>query len=399
MQTERTPGRRGVLLLLVVLLAAAWLGWAIYQRLQATQAGTREKGAKPPVPVEVATIERGPIALQRTFTGTLEARAEFVVAPKVSGRVERLNLDLADPVSRGQVVAVLDDAEYVQAVARAEADLEVARASKAEADSLLQIADRELKRIDELRGRGVSSESQRDVAKAEQLAKQAQVKVTRARIASAEADLAAARIRLGYTQVTADWRGGSERRVVAERYVDEGQTLAANAPLLRIVELDPITAVFFVTERDYARLRAGQSADIATDAFPGDSFSGTIERIAPVFLESTRQARVELRIDNPDLRLKPGMFARATVTLQRVADAVTVPQQALTSRDGRDGVFLVGGDGETAVWHAVQPGILQAGRVQLIGAELAGRVVTLGQQLLEDGAPLRVSADRSAADR
>ena len=272
-------------------------------------------------------------------------------------------------------------------------------ASKAEADSLLQIADRELKRIDELRGRGVSSESQRDVAKAEQLAKQAQVKVTRARIASAEADLAAARIRLGYTQVTADWRGGSERRVVAERYVDEGQTLAANAPLLRIVELDPITAVFFVTERDYARLRAGQSADIATDAFPGDSFSGTIERIAPVFLVSTRQALVELHIDNPDLRLKPGMFARATVTLQRVADAVTVPQQALTSRDGRDGVFLVGGDGETAVWHAVQPGILQAGRVQLIGAELAGRVVTLGQQLLEDGAPLRVSAERSAADR
>ena len=149
--------------------------------------------------------------------------------------MEQLNVDLADSVTRGQVVAVLDDAEYVQAVARARADLEIARASNAEAHSLLKIAERELKRIDQLRERGVSSESQRDAAMAEQLAQQALVKVTKAQIASAEADLEAARIRLGYTQVTAGWHGGNEQRVVAERYVDEGETVAANAPLLRIV--------------------------------------------------------------------------------------------------------------------------------------------------------------------
>ncbi|MCA8963137.1 MAG: biotin/lipoyl-binding protein, partial [Planctomycetes bacterium] len=143
--------------------------------------GVAVKAKKPPVPVEVAVIEHGPIELQRTFTGTLEARAEFVVAPKVAGRVEQIDLDLADEVTRGQIVALLDDAEYVQAVARAQADLEITRASNIEADSLLQIAERELSRIDDLRGRGVSSESQRDVAKADQLAKQAQVKVTTAR--------------------------------------------------------------------------------------------------------------------------------------------------------------------------------------------------------------------------
>ncbi len=377
--------------LMLLLGAGGMLAWSIYQKLADTAEQTARKTDSLPVPVEVAAIERGPIELRRIFTGTLQARAEFVVAPKVGGRVEQLNLDLADAVTRGQVVAELDDAEYVQAVARARADLEVARANNAEAASLLQIAERELQRVDDLRDRGVSSASQRDAAKAEQLAKQALVLVTGAQIARAEADLEAARIRLGYTQVTAGWRGGSERRVVAERYVDEGETVAANAPLLRIVELDPITAVFFVTERDYARLRTDQSATLSTDAFPGQRFSGTIARIAPVFREATRQAKVELRVANPELQLKPGMFARATVVLDRVADAIIVAAEALTKRDGREGVFLVNGDGTSVAWHEVQPGIRQDGRVQLTGEPLSGRVVILGQQLLDDGKPIRIA--------
>jgi len=391
------PGRKSLFLILFLCAAGILLAWGIHQRLEATKQGPGARAGKQPVPVQVAAVEQEAIELLRTFTGTLEARAEFLVAPKVGGRVEQLNLELADAVTRGQVVAVLDDAEYVQEVARAQADLEVALASNAEASSLLTIAERELKRNDELRGRGVSSESQRDVAKAEQLAKEAQVNVTKARIASAEADLGAARIRLSYTQVTADWRGGQERRVVAERYVDEGETVAANAPLLRIVELDPLTAVFYVTERDYAHLRPGLAGTLSTDAFAGEVFSGEIERVAPVFRESTRQARVEMRVANPELRLKPGMFARATVMLDRVEQAVIVPEQALTTRDGRDGVFLVDADRSSAIWREVKPGIRQGGRVQLSGIEPGGQVVTLGQQQLNDGSPIRVVDDKAAS--
>jgi RND family efflux transporter MFP subunit len=206
----------------------------------------------------------------------------------VSGRIEQLSADLADIVTRGQLVAKLDDAEYVQALAQAEAGLAVAKANLSEAESLLKIAERELERLDKLRERGVSSESQRDAAKADQLAKQAHVQVTTAQVTRARAELETAHIRLGYTEVTAGWRGGDDRRVVAERYVDEGETVSANAPLLRIVELDPITAVFFVTERDYALLQPGQSAVLSTDAYPDESFQGRITRIAPVFRESTR---------------------------------------------------------------------------------------------------------------
>lgn len=379
----------------VLAVAVAVVASLVHGRLQdiVNEPLHGDKKVAQAAPVEVAAIERGPIALQRTFTGALEAQAEFVVAPKVSGRIEQLRVDLADTVIRGQVVALLDNDEHLQALAQAQADLAVAKANLAEAESLLTIAERELQRVDQLRGRGVISESQRDTAKAEQLAKQAHVEVTQAQVTRAQAELETARIRLGYTQVTAGWRGsGSERRVVAERYVDEGETVAANAPLLRIVELDPITAVFFVTERDYALLHPDQRALLKTDAYPGESFHGHIARIAPVFRETTRQARVELRVDNPELRLKPGMFVRVTVVLKRVAEATIVPEEALATRDGRSGVFVVAGDGKRVTWREVQVGIRQGGRTQVMGDGLAGQVVTLGQQLVDDNSPVSITA-------
>jgi RND family efflux transporter MFP subunit len=343
-----------------------------------------------PVPVETAPIERGAIARRRIFTGTLEPQAEQIVSPKIAGRIEQIEVDLADAVTRGQVVAQLDNAEHVQAVAQAQADLAVAEANLAEAKSLLTIAERELERVEQLSKRGVSSESQRDIAKADQLAKEAHVAVTRAQVTRAQAALATARIRLGYTEVAASWRGGADARFVAERYVEEGETVSPNEQLFRIVELDPITAVFFVTERDYALLAPEQPAALRTDAFPGEVFEGRIVRIAPVFREATRQARVELTVENPDLRLKPGMFIRAEVVLEQVADATIVPEPALTTRDGEQGLFVLAEDGESVVWRPVRVGIREEQRVQVTAEGLDGRVVTLGQQLLDDGSPVLV---------
>lgn len=106
-------------------------------------------------PVEVVAIERGPIFLFRTFNGTLAAQAKFMVAPKVSGRVERLALNLADTVKRGQVVAELDNGEYIQAVALAKADLTVTKANLVEAISALEIGNREFERVKTLKKEGL----------------------------------------------------------------------------------------------------------------------------------------------------------------------------------------------------------------------------------------------------
>ena len=380
-----------ILVVTVLLIgAAAGLGWLIFDYSQ-DRAGTRESGkASRPVPVEVARIQRGTIALQRTFSGELEALAEFVVAPKISGRVKRVLVNIADTVKRGQVVAELDNDEYIQAVAQARADLAVARANLSQAKSALEIADREFKRTESLLKRGIASDSEFDAARQDQLAKQAQLKVAAAQVTKAESSLETANIRLGYTKVTAGWTGGDEHQVVAERYVDGGQTVAANAPLLLIVELDPIVGVVYATERDYARLQPGQIVSLITDAYPGEQFTGRIDRIAPIFLKSSRQARIEMIIDNPQHRLKPGMFIRAIVELARVPEAVIVPEQALTIRDDSSGVFIVSEDGRSVVWREVKIGIRENGRVQVDGEGLSGRVVILGQQLLKDGSAITI---------
>ena len=386
----KSGGPKIFILMVLLIGAAAGLGWLIFGQFQERAATSKSGRALRPVPVEVAQIQRGPIALQRTFSGELEALAEFVVAPKVSGRVERVIVNIADTVKRGQVVAELDNDEYVQAVAQAQADLAVARAKLSEAKSALEIANREFKRTESLLKRGIASDSEFDAANQDQLAKQAQLKVAAAQVTKAESSLESANIRLGYTKVTAGWTGGNEHRVVAERYVDEGQTVAANAPLLLIVELDPIVGVVFVTERDYAHLKPGQLVALTTDAYPGERNPGRIDRIAPVFRKSTRQARIEMTIDNPQHRLKPGMFIRATVVLAQVPEATIVPDQALTIRDDRNGVFIVSEDGRSVAWHEVKVGIREGNRVQVEGEGLSGRVVTLGQQLVKDGSAITI---------
>jgi RND family efflux transporter MFP subunit len=384
--------RKVWLSLLTILLLLGLIGWLVSTRLPESDGPSNGRGRENrPVAVQVAPIEHGRIERRRTFSGTLQAHAEILVAPKVSGRIEALAVDLADSVQQGQLVAKLDDAEYVQALRQAQADLAVAQANLAEAESLLKIAERELERIDKLRERGVSSESQRDSAKADQLAKQAHVAVTKAQVIRAQAQLETARIRLGYTEVRADWRAAHGQRVVAERYVDEGDTVTANAPLLRIVELNPIKAVTFVTERDYALLAAGQNATLMTDAYPDESFRGRIQRISPVFLENTRQARVELQVDNPQRKLKPGMFVRITLVLAGAEGVKIIPEQALATRADQTGVFLVSPDGKSVVWRPVQVGIRQTERLQIQGEGLEGRVVTLGQQLLDDGSAIRIA--------
>jgi len=376
----------------IFLLVPVLVGWLVFQRLADTeQKSTQQSKAVQPVPVEVATVELGPIEHQRLFSGTLQALTEIVLSPKIGGRIEQLYVEEADIVTRGQVVVRLDDDEHVQTVRQMEAELAVAKANLGEAESLLKIAERELERIDNLRKRGVSSESQLDAAMADQLAKQAHVSVTRAQLVRAEAVLESTRIRLGYTKVAAGWRGVGEQRVVAERFVDEGETVSANTPLLRIVELNPISVAFFVAERDYALLQQGQHAQLTSDAYPGERFSGQIVRISPVFRESTRQAKVELEVDNPELLLKPGMFVRILVTLERAISATIVPEQSLATRNGQSGLFVVTAQGDRVTWRPVTIGIRQGGRVQVIGDGIGERVVVLGQQLLDDGSAISIA--------
>jgi RND family efflux transporter MFP subunit len=387
-------------LLVFTLAVLAGLVFAGRQYFDPENQDAKAQNGKPPtsVPVEAAAVTQGSIHLKLTFTGTLEARAEFVVAPKVGGRIRSLFVDLSDTVKKGQLIAELDNDEAFQAVLQAKADLAVARAKQIETESSLKIAIREFERVIRLQKKGIASDSQYDSAMAGRLVKQSLVEVAKAQVLGADSMLAAARIRLEYTRVTADWPGSDDHRLVAERYVDAGQTISANTPLVLISKLEPITGIVHATEKDYASLSPGQTVSLVTDAYPGDIFHGKIDRIAPIFDKATRQARIELAIANPGIRLKPGMFIRATVDVRTIDNATLVPEMALTSRQDQTGVFVVNEPdknepdktGLTVSWCPVTVGIIESRQAQVTGTGIAGRVVVLGQHLLNHGSVINI---------
>ncbi len=202
----------GRLVVIVIILAAsAWVGWKALV-LASGEAGRRGPvGPDRAVPVEVAPVESGLIRETRVLSGTLEASSRFVVASEVAGRIEHLAADLGDALERGQVIAELDDAEFVQAVAQAEAELAVRRAARDQAASTLDLATRAHERADALRQRGIASESEVDEAVATLKCSRAALAVAEAQVEQAAAALELARIRLGYTTVRAGWSGGCSR--------------------------------------------------------------------------------------------------------------------------------------------------------------------------------------------
>jgi len=210
---------------------------------------------------------------------------------------------------------------------------------------------------------------------------------------AAEADLESARIRLGYTRVRAEWDGDDTERIVGQRYVEAGDTISADDDLLRVVDLDPLRGTVFVTERDYPGISQGNRLRLRTDAYPGEAFEAEVVRIAPVFSEESRQARVEFRVENQDARLRPGMFARVDLVLDERDEAQLIPVEAIVRRDGRDGVFLIGDEGDTARWRLIETGISDGENVEVLGKPLSGSVVVLGQQFLEDGTSVRIVED------
>lgn len=378
------------IILLVLLIGATGLGWEIFTQLKEQKTKSKKSNQeKLPIPVEVAWIEQGPMELKRTFSGTLEAWDELIIAPKISGRIKRLHVDFADTVKRGQVVAELDNDEYIQSIAQAKAFLAVAQANLNEATRALEVAVRELNRIERLRKDNLLPESDFDSAKANEITKEAQLEVTKARLLQAESELEIANIRLRYTQIVADWIGGDNERVVAERYVNEGETVSANTSLLYLVELSPITGVIYVTEKDYSLLKPEQSAFLTTDAYPGEKFPGKIGRISPIFQKNTRQVRVELIVENSEQKLRPGMFVRVNLILKQIPKATIVPDLAITLRNDQTGIFVLQEETQTVQWHPVTLGIQDGERLQ-IREVLKGRVVTLGQQLLNEGVKITI---------
>lgn len=341
---------------------------------------------QPAVAVEISPLQTGLIRDLGQFSGTLIPKSQFVVAPKVSGKLKKLYVNIGDRVARGQIVAQLDDEEYLQQVAQAEADLKVARANFEEAKSALELARREMERAETLHKKGILSDAQFDSVRAQFQAQEAKFKVSEAQVANREAALETAKVRLSYTRIVATWETGSNIRYVGERFVDEGALLSVNTPIISIIEIQPITCVIYAADKEYFRIKVGQDVSVSSSVFPGKKFPGKVVRLAPLLKETSRQARIEIDIENEEGQLKPGMFVNAEIEFGRREKAKIVPFSAIVSRSNSQGVFVADIEKRMAIFKPVKIGIIEGEKAEILEPDdISGYVVVLGQHLLQDG--------------
>ena len=378
------------IVILILLCVVGLLGWRIRKKLSTLRQGSARQPRLVAVAVEITPVQTTTIRDIGLFSGTLVPKSQFIVAPKIAGRLEKLLVNIGDPVNHDQLIALLDDDEYFQQVEQARAEVEVATANVEESLSALNVAEREFDRVRTLRVKQIASESELDTGRAQYSAQEAKYRVALAQVTQREAALNAAQVRFSYTRIQALWEDGSETRIIGERFVDEGEMLKANAPIVSILEIQSLTAVIHVIERDYSQVRAGQDATLTTDAVPGKTFPGKILRVAPLLRETSRQARVEIEVPNLEGPLKPGMFIRVQIQFAQHDDATVIPMAALAKRRGQQGVFVADRQNMKARFVPVTLGIINKGLAEVVSPPLSGGVVTLGQHLLEDGSAIRL---------
>ncbi|MDR1933094.1 MAG: efflux RND transporter periplasmic adaptor subunit [Spirochaetales bacterium] len=353
------------------------------------------------VAVETADISVMPLRETGYFSGSLKARSQFILSTKVAARLERLAVDVGDTVKKGQIVAVLDNREYVAQVKQAQADLDVARANLRDAGNTLQTAKNELRRVRTLFTNKIASQTEKENAETAQRHAEVQYDVAQAQIRQKQAVLDTVKENLAATRMAAEWDSEAlppnpssgdvpppaqnTTRIVGERFVDPGALLKANDSVISIMDLSSLTATVNITETMYARMRVGLAAAAQTDAIPGKTFQGVVERIAPLLNQTSRQAEVRIGIPNESGELKPGMFVRVAVEYSHRENAVTVPVAALVRREEKDGVFLLSGDAKSVRFIPVTLGITDNGRVEIVAPPVSGKVITLGNHLLQDG--------------
>ncbi len=369
---------------IIILSGISAFGWQVYQKVSVSTRGIERQRQNIPVAVEVAAVKKSPIREIGNFTGSLHPLSEFMIASKIGGRLEKLSVNIGDTVHNGQLVAVLDSDEYRQQVIQATAELEVARANLEEQRNAIENAQREYERTKALRLKKIASESQLDAAESEFKSQQAKLKVAGAQISQKEAVLKMAEIRLSYSVIKILGTSATGY-VVGERFVDEGAMLAPNTPIVSILDIERLIVAINVIGRDYPKIQIGQEAVISTDAFPKDTFTGKVIRLAPILKEKSREARVEIEIPNTQRRLKPGMFARVQIQFNVHDNATVVPLAALVKRNGLQGVFVIDPQEQKAGFVPVTLGIINHVQAEVLAPVLTGAVVTLGQHLLEDG--------------
>jgi RND family efflux transporter MFP subunit len=276
---------------------------------------SQKKDASPPPKVYVHRIQRKTLERIEAITGNVKAFAEVNVVSKVTGRLESLRLpnnkllEEGDEVKKGDVIAIIEHSALEAAVQQSRAAIEVAKASHERAKVNLEDSEREKKRWESVYERGATSEQQRDQAVMAYKRGLADLALSKSQIEQAQAALFQADVNLKEATIATPTSG-----TISQKFVDEGNMVGLGTPLVKISQIDTVKVVADVSERHLPFIVQGKTpVRIVSDSLPNQEFRGTVFMVGVVLDAHTRTGQIEIRVPNPERRLRPGMFTRMNI--------------------------------------------------------------------------------------
>lgn len=359
-----------------VLLALAWVAGAIFwsnKPASATPVADAKAQSVLTVNAVTPTTEVWPEVVQGS--GQLAAWQEIIVSPETGGvRIAELLVDVGASVKRGALLARLADDSL-------QTDLRKQQAAVAQASASLEQAVSNLRRAKDVESSGaISAQKVEDYRITEA--------TTRASLASAQAELDSIRLKLRQTRILAIDDG-----IVATKSAVLGNVVTAGAEMFRLVRQGRIEWRPELDARQVAMLRVGQKANVVLPN--GERMEGRVRLVGPALSTSTGRATAYVSLQGSGLE-RLGMFVNGTVELEPRA-AQTLPQTAVTLRDGRAYVYVLGPADKVAS-RAVTTGRRHGNRVEVDGLPAGARVVAEGGAFLSEGAQVTVASAAEPVD-
>ena len=340
---------------LAAVFVTFWLG---YTRKPA-EAPVTER----PVPVEVEPVGTGSVEQTLELTGWIVANRRVEVAPKVAGRIESLSVTMPDgshrPVevglslTQGQQLAVIDHDVHLAQVAAAEAEVTAKEVQSAE-------AQREKNRALGLFEKASVPEQAKDQA------------VTAAELAAAGLNLAQANLELARINLRESTIVSPIDGIITARHIDEGNLVTMGQRIVSLADIRTVKVLVHVPERYGSQIRQAMPVRIIVDAFKERTFEAAVYSVYPALDEQTYSIPVEVRLQNDELLLRPGMFARVVLVLDHRDNVVVVPRDVILGGQMDKPYVYVVEDG-TARKRIVEIGLREGGALRDCGGAAAGR--------------------------
>jgi len=342
--------------------------------------------ATPVQTITVGTIVQAPLGRALVVNGSLAAWDELPVGTEAGGlAIVQVAVEEGDKVTKGQLLAKLDDSVLKAQHAQAQAAVAQAEASIRKAEAMSGSANSDVRRAKELSKNGFISGQTAEQRETTFSAAQADVNVARQNLVTAQAVAQEREAQLAQTEIRAPTDG-----TVSKRMAKLGNVVSVGEQLFRMIRDNRVELQAEVPEMDLPRLKAGQTATIVVNDGDPQRFEGKIRLIGATVDPATRIGMVYVALPE-DPALKPGMFVHGEIQTGQ-ANVLQVPEQAIVYKDFKPGVFIVDADNHARL-RMVEIGTRVNGQVEIVSGVSAGeRVALAGAGYLKDNDLVRVEA-------